>query len=764
MVRENLFRSKKGISFFLLLAIISVLLFGLFLVGFLNPVKDAIFDSEFKTTEVVDNLAYLETVDLVYMEVLLKNSFSKFKEDYFKEFEIVGRLQGTQIFEKKFVSCSFEGDLILYNEAYLDYQVNSDWYKKDNSMKLNSCFPDFKDDFLGEFVSFVDKKLMKNIETYFSNSLGTFSNLDVSLNEDNNVAIDVDFEYLGNIDKGEIKLKNSVNSVYEVGHFEDLVLTLKRVLPKFSEAVKNDILICKKDKSINVVDKDLFCISKSFEKLVSEDNSGLGKVFDFELSRVVNGDVENFYGVKINVIDKVSKDVELSFITVLENNLPFGQVDFEVSSYDGFDNVFDLDIAKPNLNGSDLRGMIILYSYENFLDKGNYRSYDKLINLLETSKIPDGFKSQGVSSTYGEFRGSDKDSEMDLSLLYVKKLNFDKNNNLNIKVHQIFNEDTQEFELIKMGRQVHFVVFAVGSKFNYFTDEGLLREVFKSGISKKVLGPVPITKSQFKIKGDIIDVDRSIEVELLDYPVEGISNFELFITKNKSGPLVPNCVSVEYFCKSFSIPISSDKNRKFLVTQSSSLSSDILANYENIFDLAEFGLGDGEDVEIFLIPVNNDEIGIYNKFLLNVGVKKVSNYFAFEEKGDHPMDVISFSTKIVDRKAPGFNEFKFLDSSPLRFVSEFNQLVLSWTKLDSNSDVNSLYVKFESFDASGAFLGFIVKKVGLDGKTNFVPKPEASMVVVKKIAPEDVSGNSLYTSGSSINGVPDVTSSVVWSR
>jgi hypothetical protein len=727
---NKLLRSKSGLSFFMLLALVAVVLFVLFVIVVSGPNVASIYDKEFKTTNAVDTLSSTGLYNNYYVDFLIKNSLDEFKISFFTDLELEVRANGLSIDEDKFLGCKFQDNLILYNEAYLISQKDSG-LDSDLTSTGYSCFPDFSSDFSVKFVEYANDELNSMFNNFFRSGNSDLISVDIN-SIDSEILVDVNYKSFEEVGSGGVYISDKISTSYNLGNFDGLIDTLNIVLPKMSMEVKASIISCKKTVRSDVLDSDLFCIEEVFGNLFKAVDTNLFDDFIFDFSRLENSNVLDFYGIYIGVIDKESKKNIFDFSVVLENNLPFGQVDYSLKNYEKLDNVIELDIVKPNLKNSSLSGFVVLYSYENFLDMSSYSGYSKLISLLENSNIPDGFENLGIKNSVGEYRGSDKGSGLDLSLVFVNSLVFDDSSVMNLKIHQIWNEDTEEFDLIE-NRKVYFAVFAVDSRFNYFTDEELLNEVFSGIIPEKKLGPKPVTKEQVKTNGNIAGFDNSIEFEILDYEDDSLKEFELYVVKGNM--LIFNKVCLEEMmssCKKVTLEYSKDTSNKYLISSNSGgVDTSIYGN--NVIN-TDFVLGDGSDIRFYLIPVDSDSVGFYESVQLEYSLKKVHSFYDFSNT---PVltNVFQFSSKIIDKRTPDLNSIKDLS---LKYVG--NSLNFNWGKTDINSDVDKVLIKVINFDDSSEFR---ILTVSSSGETSYSPNFNTAEVVYA--VPIDKSGNSLFS-------------------
>lgn len=729
---NKLLNSKKGLSFFTLLALVSITLFFLFVLAVSNPHNDSIYDEEFKSTYAVDSLSSAVLYNNFYVSTLIQHSLDEFVEGFFSDNELNSRLTQSTVNDNEFLSCTYNNNLILYNEAYLKSQMDENKNNNNSDIKLFSCFPEFGDDFMGEFLIYVESKLTSRFRNFFN--VPNSDLIDISVNSTNNeILVNVKYKSSKSVGSGLVYLSEEISTKYDLGNFNNLVLVLDSILPKLSENVKTSIISCKKTLDENVLDGDLECIGNVFKMLFKQENNNLYKDFNFEFTRIDNEKVLSFYSIGINVLDKKSKKSVFDFSVVLKNNLPIGQVDYNLFNLDRVDNVIGLKISKPNLKNSSLYGFVILYSYENFLDRNSYSKYDKLINLLEESKIPDGFVGRGINIGGGEYRGSDKELDMDLSLFFLKDLTVNSNNVIDVKIHQIWNDETSEFDLIE-NKKVYFAVFAVDEKFNYFTDESLLNEVFSSIDPIRQLGPEPLKKTQVKMNADISDFDNSVEFEILNYDDSSINNFELYVLKGNLLNFNTECITNKSSsCQKFDFGyINEFKDVKFLI--SSDINGLDVSSYgRNVFGIRNFALGDGSDIRFFIIPVNSNKLGFYETVSLDFDIKKVHNYY--DLLNSNPLKTVpTFSIKISDNRAPDYSEITGLG---LRVVN--NKLILDWGKTNVNSDVEKVMIKLVHSDSSGKE-GLDIKYVGIDGDTKL--SDDYSYVEVTRAVPVDGNMNS----------------------
>lgn len=737
LVRNRLLRDKSGLSFFMLLAVFAVFLFFLFFVVIKEPHADAIYDETFSSTQTVDFLSSNYVNHNLYLDVLVRNSLDSAPKDFFLEASVNTKLASKLVDEKSFKDCSYDGGLILYNEAYLDFQSN----KSINESDLISCFPKFTTDFVTDFEVFVERDLGLNLESYFDevDSL-ELNKIVVELEESNLVGL-VSFTDGWNYINGEISADGKVNFNHFVGSFPDLISALGKVFPDLSEKIKSEISGCKSSDGI-IGDKDLFCIGNIFTNAVYGVNPNILKKYSFNFSRVENSDVKEYYGISVDVFDKSMKNkLIFNFAFVLENNLPFGEVSYDLNSLEGIDNVINLKVYKPNLAENSLNGYVILYSYDDFLNPSS-SGYDNLISILKAGTIPSGFEKVADMSG-GEYRHSLKSSGIgDLSLFYYRVLDQESISEI-INIHQIYDSVSDEFKLLESGKNVNFAVFAVDSKFNYFTDADLLKSVYKNHIPRKMVGPKPLTVSQIKSTGKIEGLDKSFEFGINGYDNPNVQYFELLIAKDRgTNPWVRNCEGVEYQCFSDnSIMVSGTEVKKYLVTSYGSTDYD--EKYAKVISLPDIDLGTGAGFEFVLIPVDASGVGIYSTLTLSNSVKPTGSYYDFISSGGDSWSVIPNRITIVDKKAPDLSD---IDINGLSINSVSGNLYFHWS-LPTGSDVGLVEVVVNSYGVDRQSVGMDVLRMEKSSDVSEITYDNSIVSAeVSTISMTDTAGNSVIHS------------------
>ncbi len=733
--KNKLLNSKKGLSFFMLLALDAVVLFVFFTLVVSVPNTNSIYDEEFTTTKSVDYLSSVGFVNNFYLDLVIDNSFEDFKKSFFLNIETSAKLSKFPVDEKLFLGCSFNKNLILYNEAYLARQDLIKEQEDYKDLEKFSCFPDFAGNFSEQFASYVSSNLEKTFDSFFTGGNSKLESLTIET-ESGDVSVDVSYKSSERVgETGKVEFSDGVSTTYNLGGFSGLIGVLEIILPEFSSAVYREVTLCKKSNPENILDIELYCIKESFEKLFESEDSSIFSDFEFKFSRVENPAVSEFYGLHIDVLDKESSKLIFDFIVVLDNNLPFGQVDYTLSNYEFLDNVIELNIVKPNLKNNSLSGFIVIYSYEDFFSM-SYPHYDKLVDLLENSNIPDGFKDMGVKNKNGKFMGSNVGSGLDLSLFFANNLNsFNSKNILNTKIYQIWDEDLENFDLLEAGRKVNFAVFAVNSQYNYFTDKNLLSDIYKFETPQKQLGPVPLKKEQIKISGNIKDLDSSLEFEIINYSDSSLNSFELYVLKGKNTSFTSDCLEfLSELCEMRTFSYNKKNSGRYLISSNSAGTSEL--GYLQIFDITKFKLGDGSDIKFYLIPIDSSSVGFYRTMELSYSLNPIRNFYELSNT-PKKQNVYFFDADIKDNRDPVFSDVV------VRGLKTIGNLVsVDWDKADEDSDVEKLIVMLTYIDSRG-FEQFFTDTVGIQNTINIDPKLDS--LQVSYVSPIDYSRNSVYT-------------------
>lgn len=740
---SNLKSNKKGLSFFMLLAIMSVVLFALFSVTVISPHEKSIFDEKFELTLAVDEVNSNRVLEDFFVESYVPYKLDLLKNEYLPYLLAFDKSKASNYDEDKFIGCEYEDEFILFNEKYLQVQIDGSVSEADR----NSCFPKFvSGNFKDSFLEYVELDLFSSItDIYDGRGSRYLSNLEVESKDNENFNVLVTSGFLKKVSVGDVNLKSEISIDYYLGKYPNLIMALDKALPELSSRVKTEVYTCKKRDNINSPDKELFCISESFNKLISEVDLSVSQNYIFNLTRVENSGVKDYYGLKFTVFDKNTAKNELEFLSVLKYNLPLGEVDYEIDHYKGYDNILDLIITKSRNAEVEPEYYVVLFSYENFMNKNSYSGYTKLISMLENSKIPVDFNKDHVPGPSGYYTYSLPDSGLDLNLYLINDLDgFDSNNQKHFNIYQIYNHNTGKFETLQSGRKVFFTVFAVDRKFNYLTDEDSLLNILQFEEPRKQFGPRPILKSEIKsFNGDILGMDKSFEFVFSGYNKSLADSYKLYVTKGKgTNRLVPDCNGeLEYTCFVKNIPYGSSESEDFkvLVTRGGNANG-----YDEIVDIDEsFGLTNDDEVDFFIVPVTGDA-GSYDGQSRSATLEAKDNYFEFSKTSQTQISRLEkFTVKLVDNRAPTIADIE-ITSTTLNPVD--GRLVISWNPVEG-SDVTKILVKAALYNPVNSDVQTQIVEILAGSNVDGIPYSvnANSRVVIEKIAPIDSSNNKEYS-------------------
>ena len=743
----NLYRSKKGIAFFAMLPLIMILVLTTFWLVYKGPSEKAIFDSSNIIINDYSKKEFYFEIERPYIETYVKNFLQESKSKYLSysvnqnQQKIVTTLPNYDVDNN--VGCTYGNKNLIYNEKSLKE------FKKSKSIDSISCLNVDKD-FELEYSQYVKTMLEANLEDFLSER-GISLNVEVSATN-NELVAHIITESTSSSKYSSGKSNNLVsNSAFKKEYtiHEDLKLypnLLKSlntdVFPSLGDEIKKNVLICKKDDSIpkEYKDKELYCIQKIFTSLIPLE---LSNSYNFELTRIedsedVSGD---YYGLNLEVTDKITNQLVLSQGILLENTIPFGLVQYELGKIDNADNLITLEIEKPKQFNPV--NYIIVYSNENFIDDANL--FDKFQSALENSNIPkDSYFQRAEFLVGGDSYYYSKDNNLPLDIIVTDNNNFDSTDKKKVLIYQKYNSVSHNYELLKENDVLFFVIFAVDSKYNYYSDEELLKENLKSAKVTTNLGPIPLTKSQVSITGTILGAANAFEFTVSNYEDSKFKNYDLYVTKGKDSndPLLFACEGIEnYECGYITFTPDSANGRFYVSSNNNPDSTEI---YDDIVPFNSFKLENDQTYQVTIVPQDLEKRGKLTSQALNfVFESRASSndgpsYFILNTNGVLRMSVESFGVTIEDNKIPSLND---IDLNSLYISSEDNKIFnFNWETKDATSDIDSVYIKGTYLTSDETQMSF-TREIFKELNTFSFFETNILSLTITHIIPKDISGN-----------------------
>ena len=468
--------------------------------------------------------------------------------------------------------------------------------------------------------------------------------------------------------------------------------------------------------------------------------------------------------------DSKEGNLDLEFLIVLDE-APYDVVEYSLSNFEVLDNAIKIRISKFATEEVSNR-FIVLYSYEDFFNPKVYGSekYNKLKDLLVNSKIPSTLHDTSISVDGVKYYHSNENSNLNLNLLLVNgKDGFGPDGIKSKIIYQIYDFNSENYILLKEGREVYFAVFAVDHpNYNYFTDENLLELSYDSKIPQKVFGPRPLRKDEVSINNNMPDMENSFVINVDDNSDDEIYSYGLYVYKvgDDDVELEKGVCNTDFCYKSLS---KTDTN--VLVT--SDISNVNNQNYEKVvFVGPEFVLknpknnnGNLVKFKYNVVLVTEDEQGrgtlreIFKEYDISQSSTSDINYYVLNKGDSVSIRPYKNVSEIIDNKPPDISSVVFESYSLNRVGNDF---IIPWRPKESE-DVKSLYTQTLVYRSELDSPNVITSEVGTDGKIeNLQYSSDITSIEVRKVSPVDSSGNSEYDRFN-INSASDLSSFITWS-
>lgn len=632
--------------------------------------EDAVYDRDFTAVKNYDSMKNFAHVEELSTETYVKGLFLTSKKNF-----IIGHVDVNK-------DCNFGPHIFWFNEKNIP-SLNSNRHDGYCLTGINGI------DFISDYKVYLSNEIESGLKDFFDENEINY-NLDVSIDKISG-EIKVIIKTVSSKDTmlNSIKLEREYVLTSDVGVYGELVTEINSALPLFSKKIKDEIVGCKnKLSSAGVVSNDieLDCMKTTFNSMIK---SEVLNKYDLEVNRVDGFVQEGFYALNFIFKKRGSDLVELEFAGVFEDNVPLGLVEYSLSPRANNENVVNVEIKKSKAN-VDAISYVILYSYSEFLDK-KYVGYDRLMYLLENSKLPDDLIKISASSD-DQYYHTPKNSNLDLSVIVTSaNSSFDVNDKKKVMLYQIFNKDTGNYELLSKGKKLNVLVFAVDSKFNYYTENGLLNQNLKDIRVDSSLGLKPLQFPQnIKVENNLPGFEKSINYSVVKYDSLGFEGYQLYVKeKDTNQKFTKDCVGLTncYFSSQISL---SNPNGNFLITSDTSLGFEVEAKYDHVFRLNNLELEDSKEYEFLMIPIDSNGVGVFDSYDKEYEfISKVSGgttHFV-KQKSNLPIIVSSVNLVIKDQKAPKLNDVLITG-----FTDDGTNIYFNWNS-KPGLDINSIRIK-----------------------------------------------------------------------
>lgn len=682
--------SKNAMWFFYTTPIYVLIVMGFLFIGVSNMEK-SIYDKDFEMLKLIDYSNTVSNIENQFIGTFVDNDVKNFKTN-FKEELIIDEKNLFLLDRLQYISCkNINEKIILYNEKLIDETIKS-------NLSEISCLKDNLE-IENSFNIYVQNKLNNGLESFYNAfNIANLENIslgEISNSTKKNILIKSQFEEENSL--GLIEKVNEYEYEYDFGLYPLLVKTVISVLPELSQDIKSTINACRETEEYKKLGKneDSYCNKNALIKLLNDENELVLKNYDLHVKIVENLDIGNYYILEISFINKKTNENELEFQIVLRNNLPLDVVDYSINNHKFANNVIAMQIREIQDLRIDAKNFVILYSYEDFFNKNIYGldRYNKLIDLLDKSKVPEDFTKTFNTSFEVEVSESPlsenfekkidakidyyiSDDTLKLNLLVLSANDgFDAISKLKTEdIFQIYDFSKKEYETL-IEKELYFSVFAVDPNgYSYFTDEELLKKAYNRITPKRVLGPSPLSNGNFEsISSNINDLEESISIEFDTNQVEeNIEFYDIYLTSDTINDFRKENDETHFYTR---IDKSRISNKVLLTSSMQIFNNPHLIEFDKIL-VDSFKLDSNKLFRLNIIPLDSN----FNGFTSN------SLSYHVEKVGDH------YELKEGDSNQVFFKDLKVVDNYLIKSIP--NDLIISLDVSDTGYKLNWNYEKY----------------------------------------------------------------------
>ena len=517
--------------------------------------------------------------------------------------------------------CFNQGSLIIYDQR--QSQLNS-----------YNCMPDSYDtSYEDVFKKIINDKLEKIIFETKKDIKNFDINSDINYDLNSNiyeVIINYTINFNSRIAQGS-SIKISKFS-FEGGNYLDMVKSLLETIPKLSN-LNNEISLCIEQ---NGISKNL-CIEEIFSNYLKEKLSN-HFIYEVKFQKEIDS---SYYQVNFKIkVEFNGNEIELfSFDAIFEDKITFDYTQFELSNPNFDEKLFQVEIIQPSFDLNQLEGFLILYSYNNFIEDSIFENFENSLisGVLSNLKSDINFEIQNYENLdYKVF--SVKDLE-NVSAVFVDSNNFNfENQKLKIPINQIYNSNSNSFELLNSNKKINVFVFSLkkpnNSIFQYLIDKEKMQNNLKN-IFPSLNSPLPLISFDLKNLENSSGVNFGINLSFENYN----QNYEsLTIYFSDKAGLLTSC---ENYCTSHKIEISNPTSSKSILIYSSEQTIednlenkfDIILKKEEISNLVDFS--DNQKIYIGLISNSTDRRNFFENYIKRYNYilenSNLFNYYKIEK-------------------------------------------------------------------------------------------------------------------------------------
>jgi hypothetical protein len=597
-------KNKKGLAFWYLLPILMLISF-VSLVIVISSEEDGIFDKDFTLLKNLDNIQSFSPKEEVFLETSIDRFLENSKSTFLSE-KLIANSKNFDFDEDEFIGCKFRTGSYLYNEK----NIKTTDLDKSNAY----CLKDFNSNFDNEYSSYIKENVEKRIKDFLSSNKISLESLEVKADSSEEININIKTKDTFQNDKGKVSQTRNYEFKNSNSALGNLISELYASFEGFSDILNKEILLCYQDNpTLQKEEAELFCITEIYNNQL---NPEFKEKYEVKIKKNDLFEEVSYFNLNFRIINKKDNNLELEFNSIFENKIPLGILNYNLEEYKFAQNTISLNL-KDLENKEIPNKYVIIYSYENFIDKDSYDKYNDLIEMLEQSNLDSKLDDFSEIDNYYH---SKKDSEMDLSVIMTPYSNFNDDDEKRLEIFQIYNSQTDSFELLDSDRNIYFLVFAVGKKDNYYTNEDLLEDNLKTISVNNKFGPNPIlSQTNIYTGGEIIGSNERFDFTIFNYQMNDISTtsennpvrYDLYVFKSSEIESLDETGCSSYsssICEKISSPDIENLNGKFSVT-SRTLSQDEVVDIKYIFQLNSLILEENTRYNFLLIPINSQGIG-----------------------------------------------------------------------------------------------------------------------------------------------------------
>jgi len=712
---NNYSNSKKAYAFPTLLCLVLSILLGMMYIFVLVPLDNIKGDIDFGSLVVnTDKVMMLKPAKEFYQRKELLNIYDSSKSNFLQSIQLAN--SDLEDIKKntdsdELIICKLDDLNLWYNEIAISPENKDENY--------DSCLPTFSD-VDEQFVDYYKEELEKyiNVNGDVDISVAKFEDKD-----SNKFKVSLDNSLILRSDYSNLKNNFIVEDDLAISSYTDMLQIIETIIPKLSDEFKKEVPKCLLEDDTS----ELSCMQDVFKNLIKSRNPNVLSDYDFilkDISEVSEKKKGKYMGLEISVLNLDTKNVDISFGIILKDKIPHSSVKFQVENSKDYNSFIDVLVDRPSFINK-VNGYYVLYSYENFLSNSNFNSQIIREKLVAENSIGEMFFDTQLqdhnSNKYFYSRDYGLTGVLSSFTDNAKKDQISKEAKFKIPIYQIFNENTNKFEIIN--KPIYVYVFALDENFNIYLDEK--EDGTKMIVPTSIFGPLPPRIEQVTVKGDIFTYENTVSTVITNYNEESFDHFDVYVldkSKNKDVKITDKCTDSGDGCYFFDgkgvlvkdkfIAGENDNSNlfNFLITSMDNV------DFSNVISSKQFApsfeLENGKKYDVYIIPNDKNNLGNLGVFTRKRWDIKDEglDFKALDSSNVQQYDILYFKDVLIqDKKGPKVEDLKVSG-----FVLQNNALYLKWDS--TNHDINKLILTGTIKDNQGKELPPKDYNIGLDGK------------------------------------------------